>query len=156
MGLDHESLDLILQAPDLVHQVAGLVGGDASSDDCSADATGATKGGLGWNVDVGHVLVLTEERQVQEDGQRSGVGSEDDDLGDAAVESLGGLVGALLQLLVVGCLLDDIQDLLGQGCVGRGPGWRGMLAEVRYDGGLGGEVVVVTHQQIRSLRPFFS
>ena len=123
-NLDHEPLDLVLQAPDLVHQVAGLVGGDAGSDDGSADAAGSAQGGLGGDVDVGDVLVLAEQRQVQEDGEGRGVGGEDDDLGDAAVERLGGLVGTLLQLLVVRCLLDDVEDLLAESCVGRGPGWR--------------------------------
>ena len=59
---------------------------------------------------------------MQEDGEGRGVGGEDDDLGDAAVERLGGLVGSLLQLLVVRRLLDDVEDLLAESCVGRGPG----------------------------------
>jgi hypothetical protein len=44
------------------------------------------------------VLVLTEKRQVQENGQRLGIGSEDDQLRNTSVEGLGGLVGSLLQL----------------------------------------------------------
>ena len=59
---------------------------------------------------------------MEEDGKRSGVGGEDDDFGDTTVEGLGGLVGALLQLTVVGGLLDQIEDVLGQGGVGDGPG----------------------------------
>ncbi len=65
---------------------------------------------------------------MEEDGQWSGVGSEDDDLGDTAVEGLGGLVGTLLQLAVVGSLLDDVEDLLGEVGVGDWPGW-GMLVD---------------------------
>jgi hypothetical protein len=34
---------------------------------------------------------------------------------------LGGLVGSLLQLAVVGCLLDEIEDLLAESLVGLGP-----------------------------------
>lgn len=89
---------------------------------------------------------------MEKDGEGSGVGGEDDDLGDAAVESLGGLVGSLLQLLVVRGLLDDIEDLLAESCVGDGPG----CANVRkvLEGGLTGGG---TYQQIRSvLLPFLN
>jgi hypothetical protein len=60
---------------------------------------------------------------MEEDGERGGVGGEDDDLRDTTVEGLGGLVGTLLQLTVVAGLLDDVEDLLGEGRVGNGPGW---------------------------------
>lgn len=79
---------------------------------------------------VGSVLVLAEKRQVEEDGQRGGVGGEDDDLRDTSVEGLGGLVGTLLQLAVVAGLLHEVEDLLGESLVGDGP-----------CGGLGGHVV---------------
>ena len=68
------------------------------------------------------VLVLTQERQVQQDCQRRRVGGEDDDLGDTSVESLGRLVGALLQLTVVRGLLHEVEDLLREGLVGDRPG----------------------------------
>lgn len=35
---------------------------------------------------------------MEQDSERGGVGGQDDDLGDTTVESLGGLVGTLLQL----------------------------------------------------------
>jgi len=38
--LDHESLDLVLQAADLAHEVRGLVGGDAGSDDSAGNTAG--------------------------------------------------------------------------------------------------------------------
>lgn len=133
--LDHESLNLILQAPDLVHEITGLVGGDASGDDGSADTASTAESGLRWDVDVGDVLVLAEQRQVQQDGEGSGVGGEDDDLGNTAVQGLGGLVGSLLQLLVVGGLLDNVQNLLAESCVGGGPG-----CERRQD--VGGENLI--------------
>lgn len=53
--------------------------------------------------------------------QLTGVGSKDDDLRDTTVESFGGLVGALLQLAVVGGLLDEVEDFLAEGLVGLGP-----------------------------------
>ena len=70
---------------------------------------------------VGSVLVLAEKRQVEEDGQRGGVGGEDDDLRDTSVEGLGGLVGTLLELAVVAGLLHKVEDLLGESLVGDGP-----------------------------------
>jgi hypothetical protein len=60
---------------------------------------------------------------VEQDGERGRVGGQDDELRDAAVERLGRLVGALLQLAVVGGLLDDVEDLLREGRVCDGPGW---------------------------------
>lgn len=124
-NLDHQSLDLVLESADLVHEIGRLVGGDAGRDDGAGHAAGAAERGLGGNVDVWHVLVLAEEGKVEEDGERGGVGGEDDDLGDSAVERLGRLVGALLQLAVVAGLLDDVEDLLGEGRVGDGPSWGG-------------------------------
>jgi len=96
LRLDLESLDLVLEGADLAHQVRGLVGGDGAGDDSASDATGTAKSHLGGDVDVRNVLVLAEEGQVEEDGQGAGVGSEDDDLGDTAVEGLGGLAVGLL------------------------------------------------------------
>lgn len=55
---------------------------------------------------------------MEENSEGRGVGSEDDDLGDTTVQRLGRLVGSLLQLAVVGGLLDKIEDLLGEGPVG--------------------------------------
>lgn len=46
-------------------------------------------------------LVLTEQWDVQEDGERVAVGGEDDELRDAAVERLSDLVCALLELAVI-------------------------------------------------------
>lgn len=70
---------------------------------------------------IGSVLVLAEKRQVEKDGQRGGVGGQDDDLRDTSVEGLGGLVGTLLQLAVVAGLLHEVEDLLGESLVGDGP-----------------------------------
>jgi hypothetical protein len=58
---------------------------------------------------------------VEEDGKGRGVGSEDDQFTDSAVERLRSLVGALLKLAVVCSLLDEVEDLLGEGLVGLGP-----------------------------------
>lgn len=94
--LDHETLDLVLEGADLVHEVRSLVGGDGSGDDGARDTAGTTKSHLGGDVDVWDVLVLAEEGQVHEDGEGSSVSGQEDDLGDTTVEGLGGLVGTLL------------------------------------------------------------
>lgn len=60
---------------------------------------------------------------MQQNSQRRGISSEDNDLGRSAVQRLCGFVGAFLQLLVVRSLLDDIEDVLGEGFVGDGPGY---------------------------------
>ena len=49
---------------------------------------------------------------MEENGERGGVGSENDDLTDTTIQSLCCFVCALLELTVVGGLLDDIEDLL--------------------------------------------
>jgi hypothetical protein len=76
---------------------------------------------------------------VEQDGERGGVcgevlvrfggveragrtGGEDNDLGDTAVEGLGDFVGALLELVVVRRLLDEIEDGGVELGVGQGPG----------------------------------
>ena len=120
-GLDLESLDLVLQASDLAHQVGCLVGGDACCDDSSADTTCTSQSSLGWYVNVRGVLVFAEKGKVEQDGEGAGVSGEDDDLADTAVKGLGGLVGGLLELAVVSSLLDKIKDLLGESLISLRP-----------------------------------
>lgn len=99
---------------DLALKLRSVVGGDAGSNDGSRDTAGAAKGDLGRNKDVGNVLVLAQERKMQDNLDGRSVGSHDDELGDTTVQGLGGLVSALLQLTKVGGLLDEIEDLVGQ------------------------------------------
>lgn len=56
---------------------------------------------------------------MEEDLEGLGVGGEDNELGDSAVEGLCGFVSSFLQLPVVGGLLDEIKDLLREGLVGK-------------------------------------
>ena len=51
------------------------------SDDRPADATGTTESLLGPDEHVGHVLVLAEQRDVEQDLKRLGVRGQDDELG---------------------------------------------------------------------------
>jgi hypothetical protein len=87
--LDHKTFNTILEFADLRHEVAGLVGGDGSSDDGAGDTTCATKGSLAGDIDVGDVLVFGEQRQMQQDCQRRSIGGQDDDFRSTTVESLG-------------------------------------------------------------------
>jgi hypothetical protein len=130
MRLDLETLDLVLEGADLAHEVGGLVRGDAAGNDGASDTAGAAESHLRGDVDVGDVLVLAEEGKVEQDGEGAGVSGEDDDLADTAVEGLGGLVGALLELAVVSSLLDEIEDLLGQSLISLWP--RGATMEVSH------------------------
>ena len=66
-----------------------------------------------------YVLVLSQEGNMQQEGQRGCVGSKDDNLGGSAVEGLGGLVGTLLELAVVAGRLDQVQDFLCDSCCQR-------------------------------------
>lgn len=89
VSLDHQTLHAILQLADLGHQVARLVGGDGSSNDGAGHTAGAAQSSLAGDIDVRNVLVFSQERQVEEDGQRRGIGSKDNDLRGSAVEGLG-------------------------------------------------------------------
>ena len=53
---------------------------------------------------------------MEQNLKRLGVRRHNDELSDTTVQSLSGFVRALLELLVVCCLLDDVQD--GDGQVG--------------------------------------
>lgn len=88
-SLDHESLNLVLDGPDLAHEVTSLVGGDASRDHGAGHTSRTTQRKLAGHVDVGHVLVLSQEGQMEQDGERGGVGGQDDDFSGSAVQSLG-------------------------------------------------------------------
>jgi len=58
--LDHESLNFVLQTPNLPHQITRLVRRDTCRYDGSADTTCPAKRGLRGNVDIWDVLVLTQ------------------------------------------------------------------------------------------------
>lgn len=74
---------------------------------------------------------------MQENGKRGGIRRKDDQLADTTVESLGSLVGTLLELrrvsmvtptdrensylAVMSRLLNEIEDLLGESLIGLGP-----------------------------------
>lgn len=132
--LDGQTLDLVLEGLDRAGQVTGLVGADAGSNDGARNTAGAAQSDLAGDEHVGGVLVLAQQGDVQQDGQRVGVGSEDGNLASVAVQGLGDLVGALLGLAVVGGRLEEVEDLLREGRVGQRPGSR-LLVTRHFSGG---------------------
>jgi hypothetical protein len=92
LHLDLETLDLVLKSPDLAHKVRGLVGGDGAGDDGPGDTTSAAQSHLGGNVDVGNVLVLAKQGQMQKNGERGGVCGEHNEFGNSAIQRLRGFV----------------------------------------------------------------
>jgi hypothetical protein len=120
--LDGEALDLVAHGSDLAGKLAGVVAGDTCSNDSTADTTGTAEVHLAADVNVGNVLVLAEKREVEENGKRLSVGSEDDKLRNTTVQGLGGLVGTLLQLASMLRRLNKIKKLLLELLIGKGPG----------------------------------
>jgi hypothetical protein len=99
--LDHQSLDAVLQLSDCGHQIAALIRCDAGCNHRSAHSAGASEGRLAIDVDIGYVLVLSKQWQVEQNGERGGIGSENDEFSRSTVQSLSGFVGALFELSVV-------------------------------------------------------
>ena len=104
-------------------QLTRLVGSDTGADNRPAHTARSAQGDLAGDEYVGDVLVLTEKWEVEENLEGLGVGGEDDELGGPTVECLGGLVGSLLELPIVGGLLHEVEDLLGERCVREGEGF---------------------------------
>ena len=67
-----------------------LFDGDGAGDDRPGDPTGSPQSLLGAHEHVGHVLVLTQQREVQDDLQGLCIRSHHDELRDASVEGFGG------------------------------------------------------------------
>lgn len=84
--LDEELLNLGLDSLDLAVELTGLVGGNGSSNDGAGDTTSTAEGSLGGNEDVGRVLVLTEEGEVEDNLDGLNVTGDDDELGDTTVK----------------------------------------------------------------------
>ena len=116
------------------------------SNDGSADTTGSPERLLGPDEHVGDVLVLAQQRDVEQDLQGFRVCRHHDELRLSSVESLGGLIGALPQLFVVGGLLDQIQYLGSQRLVSE---WVGLGVDFfRHDDDDVGLVAVFLSAQL--------
>lgn len=108
LNLDEKSLDLVLQGPNLPLQLRRLVGGDGGRDDSAGNTTGTPEGDLGGDEDVGDVLVFAEEWKMEEDLEGRGVGGENNEFGNTAVERFG-RCGA--------CVREKIRQMVGEGDV---------------------------------------
>merc|ERR1719402_1959201 len=75
--LEQQLLNLLLDGVDLRLDLAALVLGDAGRDDGTRDAAGPAQRLLGPNEHVRHVLVLAEQRDVEQDLQGLAVGGKD-------------------------------------------------------------------------------
>lgn len=78
---------------------------------------------LARHINIRHILILAQQRQMQQNRQRGGIGSKDNELGRAAVQRLGSFIGTLLELPVVRRLLDEVKDVLSEGFIGDGPSY---------------------------------
>jgi len=80
--LDNQSFDLVPHLNDLVLQRRCLVASDGCGDDATAHTTRTAKSTLAGHEDIANVFVFGQERDVEQDGKRRSVGSEDDNLGN--------------------------------------------------------------------------
>ena len=115
-------LDFVLELLDCVSDGTIVLGKDGDGDDVAGDAAGTAQIRLLADVDIRNVFVLTKKRQVQNDLQRLGVSGEDNQVGDAAVQALGGLVGALLEELESLGLVEEVKEALLHVVVSLWPG----------------------------------
>lgn len=85
-NLDEKPLNLVLQGPNLSLQLGRLIRGDRGRDDSAGNTAGTPKGDFRGDKDVGYVLVLAEEREMEEDLEGRGVGGKNDEFGNTPVE----------------------------------------------------------------------
>lgn len=123
-NLNQQTLNLLLNRHDLRLELGALVDGDGAGDDRTRHAARTAQGLLGAHEHVRHVLVLAQQRQMEDDLERFGVRGHHDKLREATVQRLGGLVGAATQLLVVDRLLDQRHNLGREGLVRQRVGLR--------------------------------
>merc|ERR1711981_224462 len=121
--LDQQALNLISERLDLRLQLRTLVHSDGRGDDRSRHTTCTAECLLGRHEHVWHVLVLTQQRKVQQNLERLSIRREHHELANTTVQRLGRLVGALAKLFVVGGLLCQVKDLTGHLRVREGEGF---------------------------------
>ena len=117
-----ELLNLVLHLLDLASDwaLSGVENGDG--DDVTGHAACSSEVRLLAYVNVRDVFVLAQEWQVKDDLKRLGVGGKHDEIRNTSVESLGGLVGALLEELEVLGLVEEVEDVLAHLVVSLWPG----------------------------------
>lgn len=88
-NLNGKSLDLLLESLDLARQLRQLVGADAGGNDGTAHTASTSEQRLARDVDVRDALVFADEGDVEDDGERLGVGGQDGKLASTTVDGLG-------------------------------------------------------------------
>ena len=132
--LDQQLLDLQLNVVDLASKLAVGVAHDGASNNGTSNSASTTQSNLRGNKDVGDILVLAKERNVENDLKRLSIGSHHDEGALTTIQSLRSynhnhlsvptFIGSLLQLAVVSGLLDQIQNRGSQFGGGKGIGLR--------------------------------
>lgn len=89
-GLLHETFDGSLEVLDLVVELTLAVGLDGAGDHGAGDSAGVSEGNLAGDEYVVHVLLLADQRQVQQDLERLSVGGQNDEVSLLAVQGLSG------------------------------------------------------------------
>jgi len=113
-GLDHELVDSPLDRLKLALELTVLGGGDARGDDGSRDVASTSQGGLGFDKDVRDVLLFAKQGKMQQNFERLRVSGKDYEFGDTTVQGFRGFVSTLFELLVLGSLIDELQNLVIQ------------------------------------------
>merc|ERR1719378_1867049 len=116
---EQQLLNFLLDSLNLRFYLRSLILSHTCSYDWSANSTSSSQSLLGSHEHVGDILILAEKRNVEKNLQRLAVSCQDDELRLASVQGLGGLVGSLPQLLVIGRLLNKIQDLSSKGLISK-------------------------------------
>ena len=98
VDLDKNLLDFLLNGRDLRLNLRSFVLGDGSGNHWTGDPTSAAKSLLGPDKYIGHVRILAEERDVEQNLQRLSIGGQNNEFGLTSVQSLRSLVRALAHL----------------------------------------------------------
>jgi hypothetical protein len=132
--LNKEVLNFSLDGLDLRLQFRAFITSDRCRNHSTGHTTSSAQSLLGRDKDVGDILVFAKKGQVQENLKRLGIGSHDNEFRSSSVESLGGFVGSLFELLVVRSLLDQVKNLVGQVGIGKrecfGVGLGGLMNKI--------------------------
>lgn len=122
--LNEESFNLLLDGLNLWLELRTLVDGHRARHHRPGDSASTSKGLSAPHENVGHILVLAEQRKMKQNLQGLRVCGHHNELRQSTIQCLGCLVCSFAKLLVVHCLLNQIQDLGGESGVGQGVGFR--------------------------------
>lgn len=89
-SLRHDTLDGGLEVLDLVIELTLAVGLDGAGNDGTGDSASVSEGNLAGDEDVVDVLLLADQRQVQQDLDGLSIGGQNDEVSLLAVQGLSG------------------------------------------------------------------